>query len=552
MNINKTTNINSKTRSEIIKDVKSYIGTRGYIIKKKYLTEKELNEIREENTVKPFVTNDYGAEEEPFKIYLESENKLYLPKFYGLERFGNPEANVLPEGTDIDIDFSLTLKEEQKIPAQHTIKAYEDKGGGILSLPCGFGKTILALYFISKLKKRTMVIVHKEFLMNQWIERIKFALPSAKIGIVQANKCQIEGYDIIIGMLQTLSMREFPENTFDTIGHVIIDECHRIPSKVFSKALMKINSKYMLGLSATPNRKDGLTKVLKYNIGDIIYSVKSHDKNIVKVNRYLLNSEDESYNKSIYNFKGSAQSSTMINNIARCRNRTELIVQIIIEEINKNDKRQILVLSDRREHLDEICSLSKLKGLESVGYYVGGMKKEKLKESESCKLILGTYPMAKEGLDIPSLNGLILATPISDIVQSIGRIDRIKHMDITPLIIDIVDKFSIYENQARKRFALFKKKKYQIEDIQYNLDNMKKGISKNYFYHNIKGEDSEESDENEMCSTKDSDEDNSNNIKSNIEIKKKTTQTKMKTIKIDKNMSNKDIDDLFKQYAFTS
>ena len=117
--------------------------------------------------------------------------------------------------------------------------------------------------------------------MNQWIERIKFALPQAKVGIVQGDKCEIEGSDIIIGMLQTLSMKDFPSDAFDSIGHVIIDECHRIPSRVFSKALLKLNSHYMLGLSATPNRKDGLTKVLKYYIGDIIYSVKSNEKNIV-------------------------------------------------------------------------------------------------------------------------------------------------------------------------------------------------------------------------------------------------------------------------------
>ncbi len=537
-----------KRRAEIIKNVKTYIGNRGYILKKKYFTETKLNEIREEMTVKPFTSNDYGVEEQPFKIYLESENKIYLPKFYGLDKFGKPDVNVLPEGVDINIDFSLTLKDEQKIPAEHTIKAYHEMGGGILSLPCGFGKTILALYFISQLKKRTIVVVHKEFLMNQWIERIKFALPTAKIGIIQANKCQIDGYDIIIGMLQTLSMRDFPEGTFDSIGHVIIDECHRIPSRVFSQALMKINSKYMLGLSATPQRKDGLTKVLKYSIGDIIYSVKSHDKNIVKVNRYILNSTDDSYNKEIYNFRGSAQSSTMINNIAKCSNRTKLIVDIIVEELTKNNERQILVLSDRREHLDEIYNQSKLRGIESCGYYVGGMKKEKLKESESCKLILGTYPMAKEGLDIPSLNGLILATPISDIVQSIGRIDRIKHNNIVPLIVDIVDKFSIYENQSRKRFALFKKKKYQIEDIQYNLDTNKKGISKNYFFHNCKDSSSDESDFTNDTDDNIDDNNNNNTNKSN----KKTTKTTSKKLplKIDKDMSSKDIDELFRQCNF--
>ena len=79
-----------------------------------------------------------------------------------------------------------------------------------------------------------------------------------------STNCVMFSNDIIIGMLQTLSMKEFANNRFDDIGHVIIDECHCIPSRVFSRALLKINSPYMLGISATPNRKDGLTKVLKY------------------------------------------------------------------------------------------------------------------------------------------------------------------------------------------------------------------------------------------------------------------------------------------------
>ena len=376
-----------------------------------------------------------------------------------------------------------------------------EKGGGILSLPCGFGKTILALYFISVLKKKTIVIVHKEFLMNQWIERIKFALPMAKVGIVQADKCEIENSDIVIGMLQTLSMKEFPEGTFDDIGHVIIDECHRIPSRVFSKALLKINSNYMLGLSATPNRKDGLTKVLKYYIGDIIYSVKSCEKNIVKVERYILDSNDENYNKEVFNFKGQAQMPTMINNIGNCYKRTKLIMDKVVSEIKLNDNRQILILSDRKQHLEDMFKMAKEQGIDSVGYYVGGMKKEKLKENESCKILLGTYPMANEGLDIQTLNGLVLSTPKSDIIQSVGRIDRIKHLNIQPLIIDIVDTFSIFDGQSRKRFTVYKKKKYQIEDINYNLDNSTIYMRKNYQFHNLKTEDSDES---ESVSSKES------------------------------------------------
>jgi len=539
---------------DLIKNAKSYVGKRGYIIRKKFLTDQEINQIKTDLTVKPFTNSDYGAPEEPFKIYLENDSKLYLPKFYGIEKFGKADQNILPKGKDIDIKFSLNLKDEQKIPAEHTIKAYYEKGGGILSLPCGFGKTILALYFISVLKKKTIVIVHKEFLMNQWIERIKFALPDAKIGIVQGDKCEIENSDIVIGMLQTLSMKEFPQETFDDIGHVIIDECHRIPSRVFSKALMKINSNYMLGLSATPNRKDGLTKVLKFYIGDIIYSVKSNEKNIVKVDRYLLNSDDKNYNKEMVNFRGQVQMPTMVNNIANCSKRTRLIMDKVIYEVKLNDTRQFLILSDRKQHLEDMYKIAQQEGITSVGYYVGGMKKEKLKENESCRILLGTYPMANEGLDIPSLNALVLSTPKSDIIQSIGRICRMKHENIQPLIIDIVDQFSIFENQSKKRFNVYKKKKYQIEDITYNLDKTIATMNKNYFFHNcIQNNDSDEDiDENNF------DDENILEIeKVDTEYKnidpKTNKKLKKNSLNVDSNKTEKEnIENLFKSFSFFS
>ena len=492
-------------KMEIVKNAKSYISKKGYTIRKKCLTPEQINKIKTELNVKPNIAGDYGgpdSQDNSFKIYLENESKLYLPKFYGIENFGIAEQNILSPGKDIDITFSLNLKEEQKVPAEQTIKAYYEKGGGILSLPCGFGKTILALYFISVLKKKTIVIVHKEFLMNQWIERIKFALPMARIGIVQGDKCEIKDADIVIGMLQTISMKEFAENTFDEIGHVIIDECHRIPSRVFSQALLKINSNYMLGLSATPNRKDGLTKVLKYYVGDIIFSVKSSEKNIVKVDRYILKSTDEKYNAAVMNFRGQVQMPTMVNNIANCQKRTQLIMEKVIYEVKLKDNRQFLILSDRKQHLQDMYKIAIDNGITSIGYYVGGMKKEKLKENESCKILLGTYPMANEGLDIPTLNGLVLSTPKSDIIQSIGRICRMKHDNIQPLIIDMVDMFSIFGNQSNKRFAVYKKKQYQIQDIEYNLDNGVLTMDKEYTFHkcninkklSVNSDDSDDSD----------------------------------------------------------
>ena len=443
----------------------TYLTKRGYVIKKNELTEEKIKEIKEELTVKPAVSTDFGAVSNPFPIYLESKNKLYLPKFYGIEKFGNPEVNKVPPGDTIDVKFKFDIRPNQELPVKRCMEAYQKVGGGILSLSCGQGKTIIGLYLISQLKKKTLVIVHKEFLLNQWVERIEQALPDAKVGRIQQSIYDVEGKDIVIGMLQTISMKDFSLIDFDCFGHVIIDEAHRIPSQVFSRALQKINCNYMLGLSATPNRKDGLTKVLKWYIGDIVYSNKVSNANNVLVNRYIVKSQNPVYNEELYDFRGKVKMATMINNITQYFYRTKIIIKVI-KEILEQENRKILLLSDRKNHLNDIYKFVTANNICTVGYYVGGMKKEKLKESEYKDLILGTFAMANEGLDIEALNTLILASPKSDIVQSCGRILRKSHEKVQPIIVDMVDRFSIFENQGNKRLKYYRSKKYDIMDYE--------------------------------------------------------------------------------------
>ena len=145
----------------------------------------------------------------------------------------------------------------------------------MLELFCGFGKTVLALKVIAELKKKTLVIVHKSFLMDQWQERIKQFLPTARVGIIQGETIDTEDKDIVLGMLQSISMKEYPHSLFQEFGLTILDEVHHLSAEVFSRALFKIVTQYMLGLSATMKRKDGLTHVFKMFLGDVIYSKKS-------------------------------------------------------------------------------------------------------------------------------------------------------------------------------------------------------------------------------------------------------------------------------------
>ena len=119
-------------------------------------------------------------------------------------------------------------------------------------------------------------------LLNQWIERIEQYIPTARVGRIQGPTIDIEGKDIVIGMLQSLSMKEYEDGTFDSFGLLLIDEVHHISSEVFSNALFRIVTKYTLGLSATMDRKDGTTFVFKLFLGDIVYKeTASTDKHNV-------------------------------------------------------------------------------------------------------------------------------------------------------------------------------------------------------------------------------------------------------------------------------
>ena len=343
--------------------------------------------------------------------------------------------------------------------------------------------TIMALYIIAKLKLKTLVIVHKEFLLNQWIEKINEFLPDAKIGKIQGQIIDIEDKDIVIGMLQSLSMKEYPEDTFDSFGFTIIDECHHISAEIFVRSLQKIVTKYILGLSATMERKDGLTKVFKMFIGDIIYKMKRDKDEAVLIKAVKFVSQDEEFNTIEYDFRGNVKYSTMISKLCSFNNRTEMILSIIENELKLNNKQQIIVLGQFKNILTYLYKAIEHRNIGTVGYYIGGMKEEQLKKSELKQIIIATYSMAAEGLDIKTLTTLILATPKTDIEQAVGRILREKHEQ--PLVIDIIDNHEVFKKQWDKRKAYYLKNNYKI---LYTKDFIKNNYSDNGIWSEIKKE----------------------------------------------------------------
>ena len=438
----------------------TYLGQKGYSIYKKTLSLKEQVFIREELTVKPYVPKS-PVQPPGYPIYRESGKKFYVPRKFGIDSFGQPNEYRINKGLPINIKFEGTLRENQQIIVNKYLQHIQNGDwGGLLDIYCGFGKTILALAIIARVGVKTLIIVHKGFLVDQWIERIKQFLPTARIGRIQGQILDIIDKDIVIGMLQSLSMKEYPDDQFAEFGLTVVDEVHHISAEIFVRALQKIITTYTLGLSATMNRKDGLSKVFKMFLGDIIHKEKREKDQVVLIKAVDFVTSDDDFNQMEYDFRGNPKYSTMISKVCNFNIRSEYIIAILINELKLNPEQQFLILAHQKNLLVYLQKAIDYRKIGTNGYYIGGMKQNDLKISETKQIILATYSMAAEALDIKTLTSLMLTTPKTDVEQAVGRILRVKHSN--PLIIDIIDQHDIFKRQWLKRLSFYKKNNYKI------------------------------------------------------------------------------------------
>lgn len=559
-------------------NINTYLGNKGYTIPKNELTIKQQLAIKEMLMVKPYVPGAPVQVQKTFPVYRESEKKIYVPRYFGEGLFGKAKNIKISEGTNINLQFQGTLRDYQVPVVNKFINYVKDKKSacGLLELPCAWGKTSGALYISCEVKTKTLVIVHKEFLMNQWIERIQQFIPTARIGKIQGSTIDIEDKDIVICMLQSLVQKEYPPSLFDCFGFTIIDEVHHISSETFSNALFKVVTKYMLGLSATMNRKDGTTKVFKMFLGEVVHKAERKDEHNVQVRAITFKTNDEEFNETALDWQGKPQISTMISKLCSFSKRTEFIIKVLTDfiEVDGVDKQtivdhkkvmdannpncqiclknnnyliknsccdtikyclpcmqeletnagvnkcpncnkrlkyeqhyienpyvkpleqlQTLILSHNLNVLHYIYNKIVCKNLASVGYYVGGMKEAELKKSEKKQVVLASFSMASEALDIPSLNAEFLITPKTDIVQSVGRILRAKHAYANPIIYDIKDNHDVFQKQWFKRKAYYKQQNYNIiecNSYNYNKELFTDVLSKDDVEDKVEDDDNDE------------------------------------------------------------
>ncbi len=345
--------------------------------------------------------------------------------------------------------FFLTLRDEQEKSKKNILK----NDYALLIAPPGFGKTAVAASVISERRVATLILVHKTVLLEQWSKRLSeyYKIDIKSIGILGKGKKKLNS-ELDVATLQSLKNR--PE-LIENYSQIIIDEAHHMPAVSFEIPLKRFKGKYVLGLSATPKRKDGMEAIMYLQCGDIVH--ESVRKSTMK---HTLKTIPTQYETFLDHF------TMMLGEITEdmIRNRQ------IINEILKLPDRKILVLSERVEHLNILWHMLETKGMEAVLLYGGLKTKEKriqFEKTENASIILSTSSYIGEGIDIGHLNTIVFTMPISypeRIIQYLGRIGREGQKC---LAIDFVDtSVPMLKSSFNKRIKGYKKMGYVLAPEQ--------------------------------------------------------------------------------------
>ncbi len=375
------------------------------------------------------------------KNFEEDERYLKLPRglIYKISKFldENRVSFKIEDKTFFEnIDTKRVLFELRK-EQQEAINKILKKRFSICVAPPGFGKTLIGAKIFEQRACSTLVIVNKNMLLDQWRDRFVdyFGYLKKDIGFLGKGKNRLNG-KLDIATMQSL------KNSPDIINEysfVIVDECHHIPAVTFEQIVKQFFGKYILGLSATPKRKDGLDPILFQQLGDISYEYKKKKtfNNKLEIIRTNFISNADNY-------------ATLINELCVDEKRNSLI----LEQIVIHNKRKILVLTDRIEHINSLEILLNKENIDFVSIHGSMTKKEQREKIELVKhkdLILATTSYFGEGIDFPHLNTIIFATPISyygRLIQYLGRIGRDNQ---ECLAIDFLDNKNAMLNSAYKK-----------------------------------------------------------------------------------------------------
>jgi superfamily II DNA or RNA helicase len=375
----------------------------------------------------------FGAKPNIFYLYDTQGNYVYVPFSYR-DDIPRPERETFEKRR---IVFEGELREEQKVVKSEAINILNKKGSVIISANPAFGKTCLSIYIASKIGMKTLVICNRVVLIKQWKESILKFCPTAKVQILSASDAMKDDIDFYI--MNATNVPKHGREFYKGIGFLCVDEMHLIMAERLSTCMKYILPRYLLGLSATPYRNDGLDILIDMYFGKekitrklyrqhTVYKVKTDFKPEVVLNRM-----------------GKVDWGSVIESQCSNTKRNELIISVI----KYFSDRVFLVLCKRVAQANYL--IERLKEEKEDVTSLVGSQQEFQRES---RILVGTCQKCSTGFDHQRLNAMILASDVEQyFVQYLGRVFRTK--EVTPLIFDFVDNYGLLEKHYKTRMATY-------------------------------------------------------------------------------------------------
>ena len=326
------------------------------------------------------------------------------------------------------ISFHGKLKPFQ----QQAVDTMLAKDFGVLSAPTGSGKTVIALYMIAARRQPALVIVHTKDLALQWVDRIHsfLGIPKDAIGMIGGGQKKLGG-TVTVALVQ--SLYKCASEVSPHIGHLVVDECHRAPSRTFTEAVTAFDSQYMLGLSATPWRRDRLSQLIFWHLGDVHHEIsKAHlvaDGHILDVEIVVRQTAFKPYYDPVNEY------SKMLSELTCDDERNRLIASDVALEAERQQANAgiCLLLSDRKRHCETLQTILKHKYHVDAHMITGDLSSAQRQEvlgqlgRGQVRILIATGQLIGEGFDHPGLSTLFLTTPVKfsgRVLQYLGRVLR--------------------------------------------------------------------------------------------------------------------------------